>query len=409
MHTPDRVRTLPGLVTPKNEVEGVQFAGYASVRGATGTNGADAQDEGLFYWFVGTEDYADRPTILWTNGGPGSSSFWGFFLENGPYEIESAVGGPVVRPREHAWNRHANFMIVEHPLSVTLSFAKDPADIPKTVEQGIDQYYQSLLNFLEKHPEIARKPILLAGESYAGTYLPLLAQAIVKGNARPSGVHLDLRGVVLADAWVDPDVQMAANTAYAFHRGLISAAQKIELDKLPLDKVNEAIQAICGRYMANLGQTGDPPFDPVLGFLNNADVRAAIHAAPLGPDTEVTQTWSKAIDDNYKPRVNESYFKLVQTLLEDHGVRFAIVSGLDDAKDCNFLGTAAWLRRLEGHQADAFRAADTHQWLDPVTKRVLGYEQRGGRLSWLKVLDAGHLAVLDQPKVIDYLVRLFQL
>lgn len=405
----DRVETLPGLNTPGNVVEGVQFAGHASIRGATGNNGADTGDESLFYWFVGTDDYAGRPTILWTNGGPGSSSFWGFFLENGPYKIESAVGDPVVRPREHAWNRHANFMMFEHPLSVTLSFAKDPAAIPKTVEQGIDQYYQALLNFLERHPEIARRPILLAGESYAGTYLPLLAQAIVNGNTRPGGVRLDLRGVVLIDAWVDPMVQMAANTTYALTHGLISAAQKEELDKLDLADVNNAIQAICGCYMANLAQTGDPPFDPVLGYLNNPDVRAAIHAAPLGPDTRVTQTWSKPVSDNYTPEVNTSYLPLVQSLLEEHGVRIAVVSGLNDAKDCNFLGTAAWLRRLEGAHADAFRAADTHRWTDPVTRRVLGYEQHGGALSWLKVLDAGHLAVLDQPKVIDWVVRTFGL
>ena len=75
---------LPAL----GKIDGVQFAGYASVRGETGSNGADATDESLFYWFVGTDDYAKRPTILWTNGGPGSSSFWGFFLENGPYVID---------------------------------------------------------------------------------------------------------------------------------------------------------------------------------------------------------------------------------------------------------------------------------------------------------------------------------
>ncbi len=142
-------------------------------------------DEGLFYWFVGGDDYASRPTVLWTNGGPGSSSFWGFFLENGPYEVESALE-PTVVPRSYGWNEFANYMIFEHPLSVTLSFAENDADVPKTVEQGIAQYYQALQNFLAKHPEIAGNPFILAGESYAGTYLPLLAQAIFEGNGKKS-------------------------------------------------------------------------------------------------------------------------------------------------------------------------------------------------------------------------------
>ena len=119
--TDDRVHSLPGL----DKVTGVQFAGYAPVEGSVNPDGPDA---GLFYWFVGTDDYANRPTIIWSNGGPGSSSFWGFFLENGPYEISYPGGydqAPVVQPRDNAWNQYANYMIFEHPLSVTISFAKD--------------------------------------------------------------------------------------------------------------------------------------------------------------------------------------------------------------------------------------------------------------------------------------------
>jgi len=46
---PDCVTHLPGY----GRVDELQFAGYASVRGKTGNNGADAADEKLFYWFVG--------------------------------------------------------------------------------------------------------------------------------------------------------------------------------------------------------------------------------------------------------------------------------------------------------------------------------------------------------------------
>jgi hypothetical protein len=33
--------------------------------------------------------------------------------------------------------------------------------------------------------------------------------------------------------------------------------------------------------------------------------------------------------------------------------------------------------------------------------QVLGYVQQGGGLSWVQVLNAGHLVVLDQPHLID--------
>ena len=403
----DRVLTLPYLDTPGHKVDGVQFAGYVPVTGHANPDGPPAK---MFYWFAGTDDYTSRPTIIWTNGGPGSSSFWGFFLENGPYIItEKKDGSLSVKANPDGWDQYANYMMFEHPLSVTLSFAGDD-QVPKTVEQGMDEYYQALLNFLAKHPEINKNPILIVGESYAGTYLPLLAQRIVNGNAS-GGVSINLAATVLLDAWVDPDIQMAQDTNYAFNHGLISAEQKEILDKnVPLASVNSEIYALCGVYMANIAEAGDPPFDPVMKYLNDDGFRKAINAPAVGPGTTVTQNWSAVVSNNYQDKVNDSYRWLVQELLEDpkhkgnYKQKIIVISGLNDAKDCNFLGTGEWLNKLEGLAAIEFKNAGTQQWKDPKTKEVIGFEQNGGWLRWLKVLNAGHLAVLDQPLLIHYIM-----
>jgi vitellogenic carboxypeptidase-like protein len=391
--TDDRVLTLPGLNTPGGKVEGVQFAGYMPV---AGTNA------GLFYWFAGNDDYATRPTIIWTNGGPGSSSFWGFVLENGPFEVTYNGDTPTVTARPTAWNQYANYMIFEHPLSVTISFAKDE-EVPKTVEQGMKQYYQALLGFLAKHPEILKNPIILAGESYAGTYLPLLAQLIADGNAK-GGTKIDLIGTVLLDAWVDPWTQMAMDTTYAYTHGIISAAQKETLDKtVQLPQVDDEIQKLCGLYMANIAGKGDPPFDSVTKYLNNDDFRKAVHAPRVGPDTTVTLNYSQVVSDNYQAHVNDSYLPVVQYLLESAQQKIIVISGLNDAKDCNYMGTEQWLNKLQGAAADAFKKAGTTMWKDSANE-TLGFEQNGGLLRWLKVMNAGHLAVLDQPLLIQYIL-----
>lgn len=405
--TNDRVYTLPYLDTSGSKVSGVQFAGYIPVTGHANPDGPQAE---MFYWFAGTDDYAKRPTIIWTNGGPGSSSFWGFFLENGPFTIkEERDGRLTVSENPNGWNLYANYMMFEHPLSVTLSFAED-AQVPKTVEQGMDEYYQALLNFLAKHPEINQNPIILAGESYAGTYLPLLAQRIVAGNTN-GGVSINLAATVLLDAWVDPDVQMKQDTNYALSHGLISAEQKEILDKnVPLSSVNSEIYAICGVYMANIAETGDPSFDPVMKYLNDDAFRKAVHAPAVGQGTTVMQNWSAVVSNNYSGKVNDSYRWLVQELLEDpkhqgnYKQKIIVISGLNDAKDCNFMGTSEWLNLLEGLAAIEFKNAGTQQWKHPETKCVIGFEQNGGWLRWLKVLNAGHLAVLDQPQLVHYIL-----
>lgn len=401
--TDDQLINLPGF----GNVEGIQFAGYSSVRGVTGNNGADKSDENLFYWFAGQQNFAETPTIIWSNGGPGSSSFWGFFLENGPYTVTGTKSSPIISSRKEGWNNYANFMMFEQPLSVTVSFANDAADIPNTPEMGTAQYYQALLNFIAKHPEIEKNPIILAGESYAGTYLPLLAQAILDGNAKGYS-NIKLAGVVLLDAWVDPVTQMEQDTNYAVTHGLINETEKAELDKkyqgldptTGLPAINAAIEAICGCYMANIEEAGDPDFDPVITYLNQPDVRGALH---ITSKALVTDSWSKAVSDNYAPSANDSYLSTVENLL-NAGVPVMVISGLNDAKDCNFIGTGAWLAKLKSEAATPFKAAKTTQSKDSTTGQVLGFMQDGGQLSWLKVLSAGHLAVLDQPKLIDIIL-----
>lgn len=398
--TPDQVHSLPGL----GEVETTQFAGYAPITGPFYPKTKTGKAESLFYWFVGAEDYANRPTILWSNGGPGSSSFWGFFLENGPYEIVSA-SKPKLKPRAQGWNRFANYLIFEQPLSVMLSFEQSAQDLPANVQEGTQQYYQALLNFLALHPEVARNPIILAGESYAGTYLPLLAQAILEGNANGAKIPIDLKAVVLLDAWVSPYVQMSQDTLYAYMHGMISAREKKRLDEHyqhNYPTVNQAIQQVCGLYMTNIAQLADPPFEPIIQYLNRQDVRKAIH---VDSTQKLTVSWSADIGNNYQFGVNDSYAGTVEALLARQ-IQVVVISGLNDAKDCNFLGTAKWLEALGGEEAEQFHEAPTTQWRCAPDQPVLGYLQDGGTLSWVKVLNAGHMAARDQPLIIQLLKQL---
>ena len=40
----------------------------------------------LFYWFFRHAD-TTKPVVLWMNGGPGASSMFGLFFENGPLRV----------------------------------------------------------------------------------------------------------------------------------------------------------------------------------------------------------------------------------------------------------------------------------------------------------------------------------
>jgi cathepsin A (carboxypeptidase C) len=168
-----------------------------------------------------------------------------------------------------------------------------------------------------------------------------------------------------------------------------------------LPEVNAQIQHLCGLYMTNTAQTADPPFKPIYEYLNDPKVRAALHVPVRAP--KLTKNWSQQISDNYAPHVNDSYRHVVQELLDGKKLKIQVISGLNDAKDCNFLGTAAWLEKLQGPAAYALQAAKPTQWKDGE-KSVLGFLQDGGQLSWLKVMNAGHMAARDQPHLIDFIL-----
>lgn len=87
-----------------------QYTGWVSIPGAYATN--------LFFWFVEARQRTDELTV-WLNGGPGSSSMFGFFAGNGPCEvIERGINQYDTAAREWGWDRASNMLFIDqvrHP------------------------------------------------------------------------------------------------------------------------------------------------------------------------------------------------------------------------------------------------------------------------------------------------------
>lgn len=63
------------------------YAGYLNVSLTPET------DHNLFYWYFKNEKIENASLIIWINGGPGSSSMFGLFLENGPINVKKIGSG----------------------------------------------------------------------------------------------------------------------------------------------------------------------------------------------------------------------------------------------------------------------------------------------------------------------------
>lgn len=404
----DRVSALPDLPVPTP-----QFAGYASTSERDCPDVGCSGQSGLFYWLATRgRDYREEPTILWSNGGPGASSMYGFFSENGPFTIDQQT--QELAPYPNAWTSAANYLAFDHPLGVGLSFPVDGA-YAENLRQGTAQLRRALGKVIERRG-LQQSPLYLVGESYGGTYMPRLADQILDANER--GADFKLGGVVIVAGWVDPLTQVATSTRYALTHGLISAAEKIRLDRIyarcerlmdrpppsteragdVCEGIQPKIAKLSGRYLANIAQTSDIDYDPIVEYLNRPEVRTAIHARPEG----TFELGSDTVAQRYHRGEMDSQVAVVERLL-DSDVPVMVVTGLNDGKDVNFIGTRKWIDGMDWSGARRYARSGREQWHDNGT--VLGYTRRGGGLTYLEVVGAGHLTPRDQPRLIEQIAE----
>ena len=61
----------------------------------------------------------------------------------------------------------------------------------------------ALLDFFHKYPEYSRNRFWIAGESYAGKYIPDLSVQIDDHNERSGSPQIDFRGILVGNGVMD--------------------------------------------------------------------------------------------------------------------------------------------------------------------------------------------------------------
>lgn len=118
------------------------------------------------------------PLIIWLQGGPGGSSQFGCFNELGPLALSKGTNKPV--PNPWAWNSFGHLLCPDQPIGVGFSYNKNDKKVDNT-PQAADHFMNFLSNFFKNNPSLGlgTNPLYLAGESYAGHYIPAFAERIL--------------------------------------------------------------------------------------------------------------------------------------------------------------------------------------------------------------------------------------
>jgi serine carboxypeptidase-like clade II len=90
----------------------------------------------------------------------------------------------------------ANILFVESPAGV--GFSKARGGQVNGDKRTAKENYVFLVNWLDRFPNYQKNDLFLAGESYAGHYIPQLADFILTRNAMKSGTIINLKGAAVS-------------------------------------------------------------------------------------------------------------------------------------------------------------------------------------------------------------------
>ena len=408
----DAVVGLPGLGAALNKTLRLS-AGF--LQAAAGTT-ATANRSALFYALCENETLlaargsgSPPPLVLWLQGGPGASSLFGLFAENGPFVLPSSIsladagnaGGPAPElvPAEFGWTSFASMLYLDQPFGT--GFSKPAASGPAAAGgyvQDEDELrvaaVQALEAFMLRHPRYQGQPLYIFGESFAGHMAPNIAARIQQRRAQVGGGYsLNLAGVAIGDGWVDPVEQNLAFPTFAYSTGLVGSQQHAQLAVwaaqcegaiLAGDYVRAFTQYCYYNLLDNITAWagGVDPYDirkytstparkatsraaaaaadtSLLGvYLGRPDVRAALNVPDGWPGwgANSAEVETALIRDLNAPTSLPLWAGLL-----DSGLPMLVYNGQFDLI-CNALGTDRYLQKLNFSGSASFHDAARRPW-----------------------------------------------
>ncbi|KAF6214645.1 hypothetical protein GE061_009388 [Apolygus lucorum] len=374
------------------------YSGYLTVNKDFNSN--------IFFWFFPAEEAsATAPVTVWLQGGPGCSSMYAVFKENGPFFLDD--DGKVNRKSAY-WSQKMNMIFIDQPVGTGFSFTESPNGYANSEDEVSSNVYKALLQFFQLFPEYSENEFYLTGESYAGKYIPSVGYWIHQMNSQASQ-KINMKGVAIGDGWVDP-YNMIDYSSLLYGLDMIDLDTKVQFAEIEekirslikegdyaqatilmgiyFDESDSLVNNVTGiRNVYNFLKLEEDNDDVMIEYLNSSDVRRHIH---VGNSIFVDQ--SDTVYRHLLPDFFISTMSKLEALMDDYKV--LLYSGQLDII-CAYPLTMNYVRKLKWKGAKDYSEAVRQIWY--VGSDVAGYSKSAGNFTELLVRDAGHMVPGDQP------------
>jgi carboxypeptidase C (cathepsin A) len=261
--------------------------------------------------------------------------------------------------------------------------------------------------WFQAFPQFKTNKFWISGESYAGIYIPTLADVVMGDSS------INFQGILVGNGITDDnyDNQLIALVPFAYFHALIDPTVYAtyqtscffpQHDQKKCDEVltivNENmldldiydIYSDCFHQRSNL-QEGIPCSDATKleAYMNRADVQAAIHVRY--PPT--ISTWTLCSEALHYTRNIQSTLDIYQKLMSKN-YKILVYSGDTDGR-VPFTGTVAWINSLNLQVNSLWKPWFIKDW---EGTQVAGYVTQYEGLTFATIKGAGHMVPQFKPQ-----------
>lgn len=389
-------------VAPLQGLNLVSYCGFLTVNKTYNSN--------LFFWFFPAEiQSSTAPVVVWLQGGPGSSSLMGLFVEHGPFAVTKNL---TLYIRDFAWTSTLSMLYIDNPVGAGFSFTDDPQGYAVNEDDVAQDLFSALMQFFQLFPEFQENDFYVTGQSYAGKFVPALAYYIHTLNPTLS-LPINLKGIAIGSGFCDPESIMRGYASLLYEMGLLDEKQRkyfqgqcnkslahvkegawlqaFEVFDRLIDGDHSYLANVTGcPDLSNIAQCTEPEeYSYFKAFLALSEVRRAIHVG-----NRTFKDGSEA-----KKYLREGSLRSVLPWLAElmNNYKVLMYNGQLDVILAASL-TERYLMAVRWKGSEEYRRAERKVWkIFKSDQEVAGFVRQVGDFHQLIIRGGGHFLPFDQP------------
>ncbi|CAD8090485.1 unnamed protein product [Paramecium sonneborni] len=366
---------------------------------------------------------------IWLNGGPGSSSQLGNYMEIGPWVIkknpdtEAKEKPYIVTKREYAWNKVMHLLFIDQPFGAGMSKA-EKENIVTNSDQAAKYFVDTIKYIYSRLNGLDKVNTYIFGESYAGHYIPAFATKLIQEDIKTLE-KINFKGIAIIDGITDTQNQLNYYHSYLFNIGAIS---QVDLEKLQKIGVTGQQYIMNGDYVKGAEQLDLMTEDKLIQQIGDINVYNIRKYKGLDEydyswvdflNTYITQfsseitKFEKSNQNIYKAfqqDIGESRRQDIQLLLKNNYKVLLLNGQLDYI--INTPGAWNWIYQLKWDYHYQWKNTEKQFITFPVEGQATKFETHGyvktyENFSYATIYKAGHMIPTDNPKAVYSVIEKF--